>query len=324
MCTAAKYLSGDFYFGRTLDNGCSYNEEVIITPRRRRFAYRDAGCVQAHYAMIGAGCVRDGYPLYYDGINERGLAMAGLNFVGYAVYNNPVAGKDNIAQFEFIPWILGGCGTVADARRALARVNITGAAFDSQMPAAQLHWIIADRNETIVVESTAAGFNVYDNPVGVLTNNPTFPEQQFNLNNYMGLSPKPPANKFSDKLELKTYCLGMGALGMPGDLSSQSRFVRAAFTALNSPCCKTDVESVGQFFHILGSVEQTKGSCALDGGGYETTLYTSCMNATRGVLYYTCYDNRQITAVDMHKVNLDGTMIIRYPFIHGERIFAQN
>lgn len=324
MCTAAKYLSGDFYFGRTLDIWCSYGEEVIITPRRRRFSYRDAGCVQAHYAMIGAGCVRDGYPLYYDAANEKGLAMAGLNFVGYAVYNKPVCGKDNIAQFEFIPWILGGCATVADARRAISRINITGTAFDDSMPPAQLHWMIADRNETIVVECTATGLNVYDNPVGILTNNPTFPEQMFNLNNYMRLSPKQPSNTFSDKLDLKTYSLGMGALGLPGDLSSQSRFVRAAFTAVNSPCCETNDESVSQFFHILGTVGQTKGCCVLDDGKYETTVYTSCINATRGVLYYSGYDNRQICVVDMNKVNLDGTVIFRYPFMHGERFYSQN
>ncbi|MDE6401246.1 MAG: choloylglycine hydrolase [Clostridiales bacterium] len=324
MCTAAKYISGDFYFGRTLDIWCTYGEEVVITPRRRRFSYRDAGCVQAHYAMLGIGCVRDGYPLYYDAVNEKGLVMAGLNFAGYAVYNKPVSCKDNIAQFEFIPWILGGCATVADARRAIARINITDTAFDSQMPTAQLHWIIADRNETIVVECTTSGLNVYDNPVGILTNNPTFPEQLLYLNNYMRLSPKPPVNTFSDKLGLKAYSFGMGALGLPGDLSSPSRFIRAAFTALNSPCCETNEESVSQFFHILGAVAQTKGSCELDDGTFETTVYTSCINATRGILYYTGYDNRQISAVDMNKVNLDGTMIIRYPLIHGEHIFAQN
>lgn len=324
MCTAAKYVSDDFYFGRTLDNDCSYNEEIVITPRRRRLNYRDAGCAQAHFAMVGVATVRDDYPLYYDGINEKGLAVAGLNFVGNAVYNEVCNGKDNISQFEFIPYILGGCASVADAKRALSRINITKTPFSESMPPAQLHWIIADRHAALTVECTETGLHVYDNPVGVLANNPTFPELLFTLNNYMALSPKPPVNNFSDKIELLTYCRGMGALGLPGDLSSQSRFVRAAFTLLNSPCCATCEESVSQLFHILGAVAQTRGSCVTESGDYETTIYTSCCNATRGVYYYTAYDNHRICAVDMHKVNLDGVSLVRYPMLRGEQILMQN
>lgn len=223
MCTAAKYVSGDFFFGRTLDYNVSYGEDVIITPRRRRFDWRDGDCSKVHYAMIGMGCVKDGYPLYYDACNERGLAAAGLEFVGNAVYHDRRADKINVAQFEFIPRLLCSCATVAEAKKMLEKVNITPTAFSPELPVAQLHWMIADRDGTIVAESTESGLNIYDNPVDVLTNNPTFPEQLFCLNNYMGLSPKPPANCFSDKLDLKTYSLGMGAIGLPGDLSSQSR-----------------------------------------------------------------------------------------------------
>lgn len=324
MCTAAKYVSSDFYFGRTLDNGCSYNEEIVITPRRKKFRYRDAGISSAHYAMIGIACVKDDYPLYYDAVNEKGLAIAGLNFVGNAVYNDVCEGKTNIAQFELIPWLLGRCATVTEAKKALAHTNITKTPFSNDMPVAQLHWIVADKESAITVECTSSGLNVYDNPVGVLTNNPSFPEQMFNLNNYMGLSNKAPINKFSDKLDLKTYSLGMGALGLPGDLSSQSRFVRVAFTALNSTCCKTCAESVNQFFHILGTVEQTRGCSIIGESEYEITIYTTCFNATKGVLYYTGYDNHRICAVDMHKENVDGTALVRYPLIRGEQIFMQN
>ncbi|MCH5165000.1 MAG: choloylglycine hydrolase [Clostridiales bacterium] len=324
MCTAIKFVSEDFFFGRTLDNDCSYGEEVIITPRRKRFSYRDAGTVQAHYAFIGVGCVIDDYPMYYDAVNEKGLAMAGLRFAGNAVYNKVQSGKDNIAQFELIPWLLGGCATVPEAKRALSRMNFTDTPFKPELPVSPLHWIIADKHAAITVESTATGLHVYDNPVGVLTNNPPFPEQLFNLNNYMSLSPRPPKNEFSKKLNLTEYSRGMGALGLPGDLSSQSRFVRAAFTALNSTCCKTCDESVNQFFHILGTVEQTRGCCVMENGEYEVTIYTSCMDADKGIVYYTSYDNSRITAVDMHKENIDGTAIIRYPFLHGETIFMQN
>ncbi|MBD5132581.1 MAG: choloylglycine hydrolase family protein [Clostridiales bacterium] len=324
MCTAAKYISGDFYFGRTLDNDCGYGEEVVITPRRRRLDFTTGETLSAHYAFLGIATVADNFPLYYDAFNEKGLAIAGLNFVGNAVYHEACPDKINVAQYEFVPWLLAKFASVAEVRRALKKVNITPVPFSDVFPCAELHWMIADKSDCIVVESTASGLNVYDNPVGVLTNNPPFPEQLFALNNYMALSPRPPKNNFCDKLKLNTYSRGMGAMGLPGDLSSQSRFVRAAFTCLNSPACGDCNASLSQFFHILGSVEQTLGSCLMDNGHYETTIYTSCCNVDKGVFYYTSYDNRRISAVDMNKVNLEGTSLFRYPIVHGEQVLWQN
>ena len=107
------------------------------------------------------------------------------------------------------------------------------------MPSGQLHWIIADKNDCIVVESVKESINVYNDPVGVLTNNPPFDMQMFRLNDFRGLSPKQPENTFSDKLDLTSYSRGMGAMGLPGDLSSQSRFVRAAFVKMNSRSVQT-------------------------------------------------------------------------------------
>ena len=250
--------------------------------------------------------------------------MAGLNFVGNAVYHEEAPGKDNVAQFEFIPWILGQCASVKEARDLLGRVNLVNIAFSDQLPLAQLHWLIADRDEAITVESVADGLKVYDNPVGVLTNNPPFDMQLFNLNNYIGLSPASPKNGFSSSLPLHTYSRGMGAMGLPGDLSSQSRFVRVAFTKMNSLSGDSESESVSQFFHILGSVDQQRGCCDLGEGKYEITLYTSCCNAQKGIYYYTTYENHQITAVNMYRENLDGTQIARYPLITGEQIRWQN
>ncbi len=324
MCTAATYKTKDFYFGRTLDYEFSYGDEVTVMPRNYPINFRAAGGLEKHYAIIGMAHVAGGYPLFYDAINEKGLGMAGLNFVGNAFYRDEAEGKDNVAQFEFIPWILARCATLDDARALLEKVNITNTPFSDKLPTAQLHWIIADRNGAITVESVKEGIKIYDNPVGVLTNNPPFDEQLFRLNDYMHLSPKSPQNLFSDKLELKTYSRGMGALGLPGDLSSQSRFIRVAFTKMNSVSGSSESESVSQFFHILGSVDQQRGCCELDGGKYEITLYTSCCNADKGIYYYTAYENHQITAVDMHRENLDGTSLSRYPLITGEQIKMQN
>ena len=234
MCTAATYKTKDFYFGRTLDYEYSYNEEVTITPRNFPFTFRSGLSLKTHHAIIGMAFVMNNTPLYYDAVNEKGLAMAGLNFVGNADYKKPVEGADNITSFEFIPWVLGQCATVSEARALIEKMNLTDIPFSKELPTAQLHWIIAGHDEAITVESVKDGIHIYPNPAGVLTNNPPFDEQIFNLNNYMHLSPRSPENTFSDKLKLHCYSRGMGGMGLPGDLSSQSRFVRVAFTALNS------------------------------------------------------------------------------------------
>lgn len=319
MCTAATYKTKDFYMGRTLDYEFSYGEEVTITPRNYEFDFRHAGKLKTHFAIIGMAYVADNYPLYYDAVNEKGLGMAGLNFVGNAFYENAVIDEDsdiiNVAQFEFIPWVLAQCATVNEARAKIKRIRLTDTKFSEQLPAAQLHWIIADKNECIVIESMKDGLHIYDNPVGVLTNNPPFPVQLFSLNNYAGLSNKQPDNTFAGTYKLDAYSRGMGAMGLPGDLSSQSRFAKVAFTKLNSMSKDTEAESVSQFFHILGSVDQQRGCCEVKEGKYEITIYTSCFNADKGIYYYTTYDNHQICGVDMHKENLDSDRLIRYPII---------
>ena len=324
MCTAATYKTKDFYFGRTLDYEFSYGDEVTITPRNFPFHFREQGKLNTHYAIIGMAHVIDNCPLYYDAINEKGLGMAGLNFVGNAFYREQEEGKDNVAQFEFIPWILSQCTTVKEARKLIEKINLLNTPFNEQLPVAQLHWIISDSEESITVEAVKEGIKIYENPVGVLTNNPPFDKQMFNLNNYMHLSAKSPENNFSKDLNLETYSRGMGAIGLPGDLSSQSRFVRVAFTKMNSISGDGEMESVSQFFHILNSVDQQRGCCELDNGKYEITLYTSCCNTNKGIYYYTTYNNHQITAVHMHKENLDGNELVHYPLITEEQIKMQN
>lgn len=234
MCTATTYKTKDFYFGRTLDYEFSYGDEIAITPRNFKFNFRKMGEMNSHYAIIGMAYVIEDYPLYYDAINEKGLGIAGLNFVGNAVYHDEKEGKNNVTQFEFIPWILGQCSSVDEAKKLIQNMNFLNEPFNDRLPLAQLHWIIADSNKAITVESVADGIKIYDNPVGVLTNNPPFDKQMFNLNNYMHLSNKSPENTFSSRLDLKNYSRGMGAIGLPGDLSSQSRFVRTAFVKMNS------------------------------------------------------------------------------------------
>ncbi len=324
MCTAATYYSKNHYFGRNLDLEYSYNETVTIVPRNKVFEFRHVNCLSSHYALIGIAYVVDDYPLFYDAINEAGLGMAGLNFPENACYTEIKEGTDNVTPFEFIPWILGQCATVKEAKVLLNRINLINENFSESLPLSPLHWMIADKECSVVVEQTQAGLHVYDNPTGVMTNNPTFDIQLFGLNNYMALSIESPQSTFAKKLQLTEYSRGMGAIGLPGDLSSSSRFVKVAFTRMNSVSGETEKESVSQFFHILSSVDQQRGCVHLGENKYEITIYSSCGNLDKGLYYYNTYENHQITVVDMHKENLDGHEIRLYPLRKGENFFEEN
>ena len=182
MCTAVTYSTKNHYFGRNLDLEYSYQETVTITPRNYEFEFRNTDNINHHYAMIGMAYVTKNFPLYYDAINEKGLGMAGLNFPGNADYKEIENGKQNIAPFEFIPYILSQCSNIKEVKQILQNVNIVKINFSDELPVSPLHWIISDKENSITVESVKDGLKVYDNPVGVLTNNPTFDMQLFNLN----------------------------------------------------------------------------------------------------------------------------------------------
>lgn len=323
MCTAVTYKTMDYYFGRTLDLEYSYHEEVVVTPRNFPFAFRTKGRMENHYAIIGMAMVAEDYPLYYEAANEHGLAMAGLNFPGNAHYFDEIPEKDNIAPFEFVPWILGQCKDLADVRALLAKINLCNIHFSKEFPLSPLHWIIADRTGAITVESMDDGLKIHENPVGVLTNNPPFDYHMTHLQEYMNLTNQVPENRFG-KVELTPYSRGMGAIGLPGDLSSASRFVRASFVKLNSVSGEGEMESVSQFFHILGSVDQQRGCAQMPDGRYEITYYTSCINTDKGIYYYTTYDNACISAVDMHKCDLEGRTLCIYPLEKNQIVNRQN
>ncbi len=324
MCTAAAWGAKHFYFGRTLDHTCAYGERITVTPRNFPLNFRHIPQISSHLAIIGMAHVAGGYPLYYDGVNEKGLAMAGLNFPHSAHYEKPLEGAHNVAQFEFLPYILATCENLDQAKKAVAAIRLVDTPFSDALPTATLHWIIASREGAIVVEATKEGLCIYENPVGILTNEPPFPEHLFRLRDYMALSPKQPENRFAPGLPLNHYCAGMGSIGLPGDYSSVSRFVRAAYVKENAPVTDSPEGEVGQFFHILGSVEQQRGCSQSSSGEYEVTVYTSCCDGDAGIYYYTTYENRQITAVDMHRENLEGSALASYPMLRREEIRWQN
>ncbi|MEE0945863.1 MAG: choloylglycine hydrolase [Acutalibacteraceae bacterium] len=321
MCTAISVSADSHYFGRTLDYEHSFEPCICIVPRNYSFNFTDNLTVKSHYAIIGTAKVINDYPLLFDGANEKGLCAAALNFKNNAVYRKNTDKKVNIAQFEFLSFLLSTCKSVKEVREKLINLNITDTPFDEQYPAAPLHFIFADKNDCITIESVSEGLKVYENPVGVLTNNPTFNIQLFSLNNYINLSEGFGKSKVWGSLEAKPYSCGMGALGLPGDFSSTSRFIRAAFLKNHIVWNKDNTE---KFFKILDSVSVPEGVCITENGKLQKTYYACLIDAQKGIYAYTTKENRQITQINMTKENLDGERLMLYSFVKNQNIFEQN
>lgn len=301
MCTCITYENGDFYFGRNLDLEYHFGEKVVITPRRYEFSFQKVTSRQTHYAMIGMAAVEKGYPLYAEAVNEKGLGMAGLNFPGNARYREEREGKDNVAPYELIPWVLGQCAGVEEVRHLLENLNLLNIPFAPHLPLAPLHWMIADRNSCVILEGREDGVHLYENPYGVLTNNPPFFYYQVHMGHYRNITAKVPRNQFAPELELPVYGQGLGGVGLPGDFSPVSRFVKAVFLKENSCAEKGELASVSQFFHILDGVAMVRGAVLTRENLMDITTYSCCINVQKGIYYYKTYDNNQIQAVSMRE-----------------------
>ena len=325
MCTSIAMTTNDFYFGRTMDFEYNFNECVVFTPRNYPLPFRRTSIMDKHYAMLGMATVMEGYPLYAEAVNEKGLCMAGLNFPDTAYYPSEEASDNkNVSPFELIPWVLGQCASITEAKKLLDSTHLVGIPFSASLPLAPLHWHIADSTGSLVLENTKSGMDLCENPIGVLTNNPAFSFQTTNLCQYMNLTSSCPTNCFSSIKSLVPFGQGLGCVGLPGDYSPASRFVKAAYLSLNSLCEKDEMSSISQFFHILDSVSMIRGSVITPQELYDVTTYSCCMNAAKGIYYYKTYGNNQITAVDMHRENLVSDILRTYPLTTSQQIAWAN
>ncbi len=323
MCTCLDFQTKDHYFGRTLDLEYHYNEEVVITPRNYRFDLRNEGTLQTKHAIIGMATVIGDYPLYYEAANEKGLSIAGLYFPGNAEYFSPQEGSLNLPSYEIIPYFLGLFSTIDEIRPYLKKLNITNDNFSENMPLSPLHWMISDGKECLVVEQTKNGLEIYENKTGVMTNNPTFNYQLKALEEFKNLTPeyKPPVQKEEG---VSFDCVGCGSLGLPGDYSSTSRFVRTAFLSATANKEPDEKNSITQFFHILSTVSMTKGTVLTKADKEDMTVYTSCINTTKGIYYYKTYDNSQISAVKLTEENMNADKITSFKLESEQSIYCQN
>ena len=324
MCTCINFKTKDNYFGRTLDLEYRFNEKVIITPRSYEFRLKNGNTINIKYSIIGMATVINNYPLYAEATNEKGLSIAGLYFPQNAYFFDEENSKLNLAPYELIPYFLGMYSTVEEIGKVISNLNITNMPFEENMPIADLHWMISDGNKCIVVEQKKDGIKIYDNPVGVLTNNPSFDYHLMNINIYSNLTPYYEESKFSNKINLQQYSQAMGAIGLPGDNSSTSRFIRAAFNKLNSRCKDDEESSVTQFFHILDSVTMVQGTTITKENKSDITTYACCINTTKGIYYYKTYTNSQITAIKMTEKEKNKKELSIYNLIEKQQINYDN
>ena len=324
MCTCITYHNQNFYFGRNLDLAMSFQEKVVITPRNYPFTFHNGEVLQHHYAIIGMAAELDSYPLYAEAANEKGLCMAGLYFPGYAVYQKPQKDQQQIAPFELIPWLLAGCASVAEAELRLRQIELAEIPFRGDIPIAPLHWLLADAKRCLVIEAVAEGLQLYENPYGVLTNNPPFPYHQIHLNNYLNITAEQPENRFAESLSLQPYGQGMGAIGLPGDALPASRFVKAAFLKWNSVCPQEEMVNITQFFHILDQVSMVRGAVCISKDQYDITTYTCCINAKQGIYYYKTYENNQIQGIRLFQEDLEQPNLICYELAKQQQVHYVN
>lgn len=323
MCTAISFKQKDHYFGRNLDLDRGNAEQITITPRNYPFSFRNGLVKKTHYAMIGMATIAQEYPLYYEATNEKGLSMAGLNFPGEARYQVRIAGKDNIAPFELIPWVLGQCESVNEAMQLLQKTSVWMLPFSREYLLTPLHWMICDREHCMVAEPVADGLKLYDNPAHVLTNSPCFPYHMHRLSDFSRLDPFSSCSGFCS-IPVQSYSAGQGAIGLPGDFSSVSRFVRAAFVRANSSICTENTETASHFFHLLNAVAMPKGSILMENGNPEITLYSCCCNTDKGIYYYNTYANSRISAVHLQHCNLEDRHLTTFPLRNFPEVFHQN
>lgn len=300
MCTAVYFERGNI-FGRTLDLECSLGESVFSVPRDFPLVYKNIGREEHHFAFVGMAYVSDGYPLFFDGMNECGLAVAGLNFPGCARYCKPKVGYTNLASFEIIQYVLSRADTLRSAEELLRSVRVTDEAFAEGLQPTPLHFIISSKDGTLVLEPREDGLVLTKSSHGVLSNAPELSYHLTRTADFRALSPSLGDNRFAPKSELSVYSRGLGAFGLPGDFSSSSRYVRALFmkshTLIEEPYGER--ERLSAFFHIMDTVSVPLGCVVTDGGAPVSTVYTSAMDLDTLCYYYKSYGDGEVRATKL-------------------------
>ncbi|MDO5474884.1 MAG: choloylglycine hydrolase [Candidatus Saccharibacteria bacterium] len=313
MCTGARFSDseGNMYFGRNLDWSTPYGQKVVVTPRGYKYKSAFLGEMEKSPAIIGMGIIAENTPLYFDCANENGLAIAGLNFPGYAKYEtSAVDGKTNVAAYEFPLWVALNFNTVDEAEEALKNVAIIAKPINDQYPVSELHWIIGDAKRSIVVEYTDRGMEIFENDVDILTNQPGYGWHKENLRNYMNLFPQMPKEVKWNKATMTAFGSGSLLRGLPGGFYSTDRFVRVAYFNTHYPVQPDEASNVSRLFHTLTGVAMIDGGAAMADGAFEKTIYTGGYSTRTKTYYYSTYEDPAIKSVAMGDCDLDSSELI--------------
>ncbi len=313
MCSGIRFTdaSGNMYFGRNLDWNCSYGEHVCITPIGYAPASPFDAIEETLYPVIGMGIVADDTPLYFDCANDQGLAIAGLNFPGFAQYE-PVSvdGKVNVASYEFPLWVTSLHKTVDEVEAALQNVAIVDKPLNADFQSSLLHWIIGDAARSIVIEYTDQGMQVFHDDVDVLTNQPGFAWQFENLRGYLNVTSDVPPTRTWRAATLEPYGSGAGMRGIPGDYYSPSRFVRLAYLNANYPQKNSEKENVSRLFRSLAGVSMVEGAARMSNGDFEITVFSGGFSSRTNTYYYSTYDDPAIRSVSLDNYDWRGPSLI--------------
>ena len=308
--------------GRTVEFGVFLDTSIVVVPRGYKFTgtttLGEGKKWTSKYASIGMILVDN--KVIVDGMNEKGLVAASFYFPGYAKYS--VTTKENqkisMSSSDITQWILSMFETVDEVKKAIENneVAISPVLTPGFPPQIQpFHFIVYDRTgKSIVFEPIDGKLKVYDNPIGVITNSPTFDWHMTNLRNYITLLAHTPEDVKVFGETIKPLGQGAGMLGLPGDFTPPSRFVRATAFAASSIPAETADKGVLQVFHILNSFDIPVGAARTIEEGKVFSDYTmlTLVRDTKNLrFYYKTYDDQTIKMVDMKKFDLDGKKILR-------------
>lgn len=311
---------GTFVSGRTLEFGVFLDSSIIVVPRNYVFVGQtsrgDGKKWKTKYASIGIMLADK--EVILDGINEKGLSVGSFYFPGFAKYSVTTAKNQSISMSssDIMQWIVSQFATVDEVRVAIENneVAISPVLTPGFPPEIQpFHFVVYDKNgKSLVIEPLDGKLVLYENPVGVMTNSPTFDWHMTNLRNYVALNPNnvPPVSIFGKTF--KQLGQGSGMLGLPGDFTPPARFVRAAvFSAIAIPE-KSAKKGILQVFHILNNFDIPVGVARDKHKGVihsDYTMLTVARDSKNIRYYYNSYDDQTIRMIDLSKCDLNAKTI---------------
>jgi choloylglycine hydrolase len=277
------------------------------TPRGTGLTYK------AKYAALGVIAFDE--PAIVDGMNEKGLSVGVFYFPHYAGYADASA-QNALSPLDFSNWLITQFASVDEIKRALPSVSIVPTVYKQWGPAAPpFHYVVYEASgRCIVIEPVAGQLVVHDNPLGVVTNSPTFDWHLTNLNNFVHLSPFNVAPKRIAGVDFVPFGQGSGMIGLPGDFSPPSRFVRAALFSLDALATPDNRTAVLQAFHLLNQFDMPVGIIREKVGAVlrtDRTLATAVRDPKSLTYYFRTYEDQSIRSVDLKKFDPNGSQLLR-------------